>query len=64
MRHDSRKTNHREPRDWIFGPITGQNAVPGQSRRFGHGDVNIMIEIINAMRPIGAPVKSVLGFWS
>ena len=41
MRYDSRKTNHREPRDWIFGPITGQNAVPGQSHRFGHGDVNI-----------------------
>ena len=31
------------PHDWlIFGPTTGQNMVPGQSHRFGHGDVSII----------------------
>ena len=31
------------PQDWlIFGPTTGQNTVPGQSHRFGHGGASII----------------------
>jgi hypothetical protein len=44
------------PRGWlIFGPITGQDIVAGQSRRFRHGGANIINSKFDETRRCTSP---------